>query len=111
MSSDNAGTGLRRLAGSTRPWLDRVPMPGEAISNVANEFGGRTAKGEQLAISGLGLSAHAGGGRGAGNLSGRRAPVGHDRGIPGPADDGHTRLYSGRPGRGNEGAGARGARR
>ena len=45
------------LAGSKRPWLNWVPMPSEAISNVANEFGSRTAKGEQLTISELGLSA------------------------------------------------------
>jgi len=45
------------LAGSKRAWLNSVPMPSEAICNVANEFGSRTAKGEQLTISGLGLSA------------------------------------------------------
>ena len=45
------------LAGSKRPWLNWVPMPSEAISNVANEIGGRRARGEQLEVNGLGLSA------------------------------------------------------
>jgi hypothetical protein len=45
------------LTGSKRPWLNWVPMPSEAIATVANEFGSRTAKGEQLTIGGLGLSA------------------------------------------------------
>jgi hypothetical protein len=45
------------LAGSTRPWLNWVPMPSEAISNVANEVGGRRARGDQLTVTRLGLSA------------------------------------------------------
>lgn len=45
------------LAGSTRPWLNWVPMPNEAISNLANEYGSRKAKGEQVTVSGIGLSA------------------------------------------------------
>jgi len=44
------------LAGSQRPWLNWVPMPSEAISNIANEIGSRRAKGEQLELTGLGLS-------------------------------------------------------
>jgi hypothetical protein len=45
------------LAGAQRPWLNWVPMPSEAIINVANEVGARRAKGEQLEVTGLGLSA------------------------------------------------------
>jgi hypothetical protein len=45
------------LAGSHRPWLNWVPMPSEAIINLANEVGARRAKGEQLEVTGLGLSA------------------------------------------------------
>ncbi|MGW5668480.1 hypothetical protein, partial [Micromonospora sp. NPDC003776] len=45
------------LAGSKRPWLNWVPMPSEAITNVGNEIGGRRAQGEQLEVSELGLSA------------------------------------------------------
>jgi hypothetical protein len=45
------------MAGSKRPWLNWVPMPSEAISNVANEVGGRRARGEQLQVTELGLSA------------------------------------------------------
>jgi len=48
---------LFALAGSQRPWLNWVPMPSEAIINVANEVGARRAKGEQLEVTGLGLSA------------------------------------------------------
>ncbi|MFI7578059.1 hypothetical protein [Micromonospora sp. NPDC049497] len=44
------------MAGSKRTWLNWVPMPSEAISNIANEIGGRRARGEQLEVSGLGLS-------------------------------------------------------
>ncbi|MFC4041179.1 hypothetical protein ACFO1B_22315 [Dactylosporangium siamense] len=44
------------LAGSKRPWLNWVPMPSEAIANIANEVGARRAKGEQLDVTGLGLS-------------------------------------------------------
>ncbi len=45
------------MAGSKRPWLNWVPMPSEAISNIANEIGGRRARGEQIELTGLGLSA------------------------------------------------------
>src|SRR5690242_11049458 len=45
------------LAGSKRTWLNWVPMPSEAVCNVANEVGSRMAKGEQLEVSNLGLSA------------------------------------------------------
>lgn len=45
------------MAGSQRPWLNWVPMPSEAICNVANEVGSRRARGEQLEPTGLGLSA------------------------------------------------------
>src|SRR5689334_7100453 len=48
---------LFALAGSKRPWLNWVPMPSEAICNVANEVGGRNAKGEQLQVSEMALSA------------------------------------------------------
>jgi hypothetical protein len=45
------------LAGSRRTWLNWVPMPSEAITNVANEVGARRARGEELEVTGLGLSA------------------------------------------------------
>ncbi|MFF5288613.1 hypothetical protein [Paractinoplanes globisporus] len=45
------------LAGQQRPWLNWVPMPTEAIANVANEVGRRRAQGEDIEITGLGLSA------------------------------------------------------
>lgn len=45
------------LAGSQRTWLNWVPMPSEAITNVANEIGARRAGGETLEVTGLGLSA------------------------------------------------------
>ncbi|MCW3845148.1 hypothetical protein ONA70_34280 [Micromonospora yasonensis] len=45
------------MAGAKRPWLNWVPMPSEAITNVANDIGGRRARGEQLEVTGLGLSA------------------------------------------------------
>jgi hypothetical protein len=45
------------MAGSQRLWLNWVPMPSEAISNVANEVGSRRAKGEQIEVTGVGLSA------------------------------------------------------
>ncbi|WP_206074645.1 hypothetical protein [Antribacter gilvus] len=48
---------LFAAAGSKRAWLNWVPMPSEAISSVGNEIGGRRAKGEDLTISDLGLSA------------------------------------------------------
>jgi hypothetical protein len=45
------------MAGSKRPWLNWVPMPSEAISNVANEVDGRRAKGEKITVGRLALSA------------------------------------------------------
>jgi hypothetical protein len=45
------------MAGARRLWLNWVPMPSEAVSNVANEVGARRAQGEELSLSGLGLSA------------------------------------------------------
>jgi hypothetical protein len=45
------------MAGAERPWLNWVPMPSEAITNMANEFGARIAKGEQLQLGQAGLSA------------------------------------------------------
>jgi hypothetical protein len=44
------------MAGSRRPWLNWVPMPSEAISNLANHVGGRQARGEQLDVSAFALS-------------------------------------------------------
>ncbi|WP_433306749.1 hypothetical protein ACQP2F_21640 [Actinoplanes sp. CA-030573] len=44
------------MAGSQRPWLNWVPMPSEAIANVADEVARRRAKGEQLDVTRLGLS-------------------------------------------------------
>jgi hypothetical protein len=38
------------LAGSKRPWLNRVPMPGEVVCTLANYVGGRRARGEQVEI-------------------------------------------------------------
>ncbi|MEV0895965.1 hypothetical protein [Actinoplanes sp. NPDC049802] len=48
---------LYAMACSRRPWLNWVPMPSEAISNIATDVGQRIAKGERLELSGLGLSA------------------------------------------------------
>jgi hypothetical protein len=48
---------LFAMAGAQRPWLNWVPMPSEAITNLANEFGARIAKGEQLQLGQAGLSA------------------------------------------------------
>ncbi|MBV1856132.1 hypothetical protein [Catellatospora tritici] len=45
------------VAGSQRSWLNWVPMPSEAISNIASEVARRRAEGEDLKITGLGLSA------------------------------------------------------
>jgi hypothetical protein len=36
------------MAGSKRPWLNWVPMPTESICALANEFGGRLARGERI---------------------------------------------------------------
>jgi hypothetical protein len=38
------------LAGAQRPWLNWVPMPTEAVCNLANELGGRRARGEQVGM-------------------------------------------------------------
>src|SRR5688572_21823822 len=48
---------LFAMAGAQRPWLNWVPMPGEAICNIANEIGRGRAQGDELVLSGLGLSA------------------------------------------------------
>jgi hypothetical protein len=45
------------MAGSKRRWLNWVPMPSEAICNLANEVGARRAQGVQIQVSGVGLSA------------------------------------------------------
>lgn len=45
------------MAGSKRPWLNWVPMPTEAIANIADEIGSRRAQGERLEVNRLGLSA------------------------------------------------------
>ncbi|GAA1393646.1 hypothetical protein GCM10009662_02420 [Catellatospora coxensis] len=48
---------LFAMAGAKRHWLNWVPMPSEAITNIANEVGSRRAQGEELVLTGLGLSA------------------------------------------------------
>ncbi|MEV6303942.1 hypothetical protein AB0M02_31375 [Actinoplanes sp. NPDC051861] len=48
---------LFAMAGSTRKWLNWVPMPGEAICNVANDVGARLAQGEEVGPIRLALSA------------------------------------------------------
>ncbi|MEV4417124.1 hypothetical protein [Catellatospora sp. NPDC049609] len=45
------------MAGAQRRWLNWVPMPSEAICNLADEIGSRRAQGEQLTITAAGLSA------------------------------------------------------
>ena len=45
------------LAGARRPWLNWVPMPTEAVVNVANEVGSRRAAGETMNVTRLALSA------------------------------------------------------
>src|SRR4051794_33064126 len=45
------------LAGAQRPWLNWVPMPTEAIAGVGNEVARRRARGEELRLTRLGLSA------------------------------------------------------
>ncbi|MET0422287.1 MAG: hypothetical protein ABW046_00335 [Actinoplanes sp.] len=48
---------LFAMAGAQRTWLNWVPMPTEAVTNVADDVGRRRAEGEQLEMTGLGLSA------------------------------------------------------
>ncbi len=48
---------LFAMAGAKRRWLNWVPMPTEAICNLADAVGGRRASGEQLEITGAALSA------------------------------------------------------
>ncbi|MFI6071598.1 hypothetical protein ACIA5C_08420 [Actinoplanes sp. NPDC051343] len=48
---------LFAMAGAQRPWLNWVPMPSEAITNMADEFGSRIARGEELRLGQAGLSA------------------------------------------------------
>jgi hypothetical protein len=48
---------LFALACAQRPWLNWVPMPAEALCNVANEVGRRRAEGEELTLTGLAVSA------------------------------------------------------
>jgi hypothetical protein len=45
------------LAGTQRTWLNWVPMPCEAICNVADEVGRRRAEGKQLELTVLALTA------------------------------------------------------
>lgn len=45
------------MAGTQRLWLNWVPMPSEAVSNVANEIGRRRAQAEELSLSRLALTA------------------------------------------------------
>jgi hypothetical protein len=44
------------LASSQRPWLNWVPMPSEAIINVANEVGSRRAQGEDIRVNHIAVS-------------------------------------------------------
>lgn len=48
---------LFAMAGAQRPWLNWVPMPSEAITTMANEFGARIARGEEIRLGQAGLSA------------------------------------------------------
>ncbi|MEV6850959.1 hypothetical protein [Actinoplanes sp. NPDC051411] len=45
------------MAGAQRPWLNGVPMPSEAIADLADGFGARIAGGEQIRLGRAGLSA------------------------------------------------------
>jgi len=45
------------LAGAQSPWLNWVPMPTEAVANLANEVGRRRAAGEPMDLTRVGLSA------------------------------------------------------
>jgi hypothetical protein len=48
---------LFAMAGAQRAWLNWVPMPSEAITNLADEFGARIAQGEDVQLGQAGLSA------------------------------------------------------
>jgi hypothetical protein len=48
---------LFALACAQRPWLNWVPMPTEALCNVANEVGRRRAGGEEMTLTGLAVTA------------------------------------------------------
>jgi hypothetical protein len=48
---------LFAVAGANKPWLNRVPMPTEAICAMANEFGGRKARGERVMLVANALTA------------------------------------------------------
>ncbi|WP_433618344.1 hypothetical protein ACQP2P_20865 [Dactylosporangium sp. CA-139114] len=48
---------LFAMAGAKRPWLNWVPMPSEAVSNLANHVGARRAAGETINMVRTGLSA------------------------------------------------------
>jgi hypothetical protein len=45
------------LAGSERTWLNWVPMPAEAVCNLADQVGGRRAQGEQIKLTAMSVSA------------------------------------------------------
>jgi hypothetical protein len=45
------------LASSSRPWLNWVPMPTEAICNIANYVAAGRARGQQITVTGVGASA------------------------------------------------------
>jgi hypothetical protein len=44
------------LAGTARPWLNWVPMPSEAICNLANHVGAQRARGESIDVTRSALS-------------------------------------------------------
>ncbi|WP_245601668.1 hypothetical protein [Hamadaea tsunoensis] len=48
---------LFAMAGARQPWLNWVPMPAEAICRIADEVGARRAKGEDVVLTGLGVTA------------------------------------------------------
>ncbi|MEU4236270.1 hypothetical protein [Actinoplanes sp. NPDC026619] len=48
---------LFAAACAQRPWLNWVPMPGEALCNVADEVGRRRVEGEEMTLTGLAVSA------------------------------------------------------
>lgn len=45
------------MAGAERPWLNWVPMPTEAITNIANYISSRRATGEVVGVSRVAMSA------------------------------------------------------